>query len=154
MGIPRHGPWLKWLAGGVVAGMALLGVLAYAMTTTGQPALLLHLSHHGGGRRYPEDGYARAAGLQRVPRAAQSAGQAAVQSSGRPARLGNITGKDVPHPVSLHTRDVVNANCKACHAQTNVNVASMDAKPYCVDCHRNVAHMRMRPISTRTVAYE
>lgn len=26
---------------------------------------------------------------------------------------GNITGKDVPHPVSLHTRDVVNANCKA-----------------------------------------
>ena len=67
---------------------------------------------------------------------------------------GNITGKDVPHPVSLHTRDVVNANCKACHAQTNVNVASMDAKPYCVDCHRNVAHMRMRPISTRTVAYE
>ena len=67
---------------------------------------------------------------------------------------GNISGHDVPHPPSLHTRDVVNANCKACHAQTNINVASMDAKPYCVDCHRGVTHMRTRPISTRTVAYE
>ena len=35
---------------------------------------------------------------------------------------------------------------------TNVNVASMDAKPYCVDCHKGMAHMRMMPISTRTVA--
>jgi len=47
---------------------------------------------------------------------------------------------------------VVNANCMACHSQTNVNVASMDAKPYCVDCHKGMAHMRMMPISTRTVA--
>lgn len=30
----------------------------------------------------------------------------------------------------------------------------MDAKPYCVDCHRNMAHMRHKPISTRTVAYD
>ena len=37
---------------------------------------------------------------------------------------------------------------------TNVNVASMDAKPYCVDCHRGMQHMRMKPISTRMVADE
>ena len=34
MGTPRNGPWLKVLLGGVAAGMVLLGVLAYAMTTT------------------------------------------------------------------------------------------------------------------------
>jgi cytochrome c nitrite reductase small subunit len=50
------------------------------------------------------------------------------------------------------TKDVVNANCKACHTMTNTQVASMDSKPYCVDCHRNVQHMRMTPISTRKVA--
>ena len=54
--------------------------------------------------------------------------------------------------MSVRTKDVVNANCMACHSQTNVNVASMDAKPYCVDCHKGMAHMRMMPISTRTVA--
>ena len=36
MGTPRNGPWLKVLLGGVAAGMVLLGVLAYAMTTTDQ----------------------------------------------------------------------------------------------------------------------
>jgi len=30
----------------------------------------------------------------------------------------------------------------------------MDAKPYCVDCHRSAQHMRMKPISTRMVADE
>ena len=57
-------------------------------------------------------------------------------------------------PLSARTRDVVNENCKACHFATNSEVASMDAKPYCVDCHRNMAHMRHKPISTRTVAYD
>ena len=66
--------------------------------------------------------------------------------------IGNISGHDIPRPLSVRTKDVVNANCMACHSQTNVNVASMDAKPYCVDCHRGIAHMRMMPISTRTVA--
>lgn len=36
MGTPRNGPWLKWLMGGVAAGMVLLGVMAYAMITTDQ----------------------------------------------------------------------------------------------------------------------
>lgn len=155
MGTPRHGPWLKWLAGGVVAGMALLGVLAYAMTTTDsrpfcstchimeEAAVTQKKGTHA--RLACNECHAPHNLLVKLPFKAQE---------GLRDFWGNITGKDVPHPVSLHTRDVVNANCKACHAQTNVNVASMDAKPYCVDCHRNVAHMRMRPISTRTVADE
>ena len=60
----------------------------------------------------------------------------------------------LPVRATLKTRDVVNANCKACHAATNMEVASMDVKPYCVDCHRNIQHMRMKPISTRMVADE
>ncbi len=66
----------------------------------------------------------------------------------------NAKGSDLPFGPNSVTKEIVNANCIACHSQTNVNVASMDAKPYCVDCHRNVAHMRHKPISTRTVAYE
>jgi cytochrome c nitrite reductase small subunit len=50
------------------------------------------------------------------------------------------------------TRQVVNVNCQNCHTVTNMNVASMDAKPFCTDCHRNVQHMRMKPISTRKVS--
>ncbi|GFH63472.1 MAG: ammonia-forming cytochrome c nitrite reductase small subunit [Candidatus Desulfovibrio kirbyi] len=68
--------------------------------------------------------------------------------------MGNLSGKDVPHPPDRNTRAIVNDNCKFCHAQTNLAVAAMDAKPYCVDCHRNVAHMRYKPVSTRMVAYE
>jgi cytochrome c nitrite reductase small subunit len=59
-------------------------------------------------------------------------------------------------PDAIHTnqktRDVVNANCRSCHAITNMNVASMEAKPYCTDCHRNVHHLRTQPISKRKVA--
>lgn len=66
----------------------------------------------------------------------------------------NLSGGDVSIPVSLRTKDVVNNNCRHCHAMTNQDVASMEAKAYCVDCHRNVAHMRAKPISTRMVAYE
>ncbi len=66
----------------------------------------------------------------------------------------NLSGKEISIPVSLRTKDVVNNNCRHCHAMTNLDVASMEAKGYCVDCHRNVAHMRAKPISTRMVAYE
>ncbi|MFI3272933.1 MAG: NapC/NirT family cytochrome c [Pseudomonadota bacterium] len=51
-------------------------------------------------------------------------------------------------------KSVINDNCKRCHASTNMNVASMEAKPYCTGCHRNVGHMRMKPISTREVGDE
>ena len=51
-------------------------------------------------------------------------------------------------------RDIINKNCKSCHAATNMEVASMGSKRYCTECHRNVPHQRTMPISTRIVAYE
>lgn len=68
--------------------------------------------------------------------------------------IANAQGKDAPLLPGLATRDVINENCKSCHSATNSNVASMDAKPYCTDCHRNVAHMRSKPVSTRMVAHD
>lgn len=64
----------------------------------------------------------------------------------------NTFGKfEMPLKAGESTRKVVNANCKTCHQMTNTNVASMDAKGLCTDCHRNVQHMRMKPVSTRSV---
>ena len=68
--------------------------------------------------------------------------------------LGNLSDTEVPVQASERTRTVINANCRSCHAMINSEVASMEAKASCVDCHRSVAHMRQKPISTRTVAYE
>ncbi len=64
----------------------------------------------------------------------------------------NTFGKvEMPLEAGESTRMVVNANCKTCHHMTNTTVASMDAKGLCTDCHRNVQHMRMKPVSTRSV---
>ena len=67
--------------------------------------------------------------------------------------VGNLAGNDVTPP-NKATRDIVNINCISCHKEVNSTVASMDAKPYCVDCHRNLAHMRHQPIATRIESYE
>lgn len=50
------------------------------------------------------------------------------------------------------TTQVVNNNCKSCHTITNTLVSSMEAKGACTDCHRDIQHMRMKPISTRSVS--
>jgi len=57
---------------------------------------------------------------------------------------------DVIHASKLH-KDVIQANCVRCHQPTLETVA-MDAKPWCVDCHRSVPHKSRTPISTRKVA--
>lgn len=67
---------------------------------------------------------------------------------------GNIRGVDLPIPPHKEFRDAVQRNCVNCHAPVNASVASMNVKPYCVDCHRSVAHMTMNPISERTVGYD
>lgn len=66
----------------------------------------------------------------------------------------HIFDVQLPIKASATMKDVINENCKACHTATNTNVASMEAKPYCTDCHRSVPHARTMPISTRMVAYE
>ena len=66
--------------------------------------------------------------------------------------VANLQGKEAPLLARLETRDVVNANCRACHGVTNADV--MMAKPYCVDCHRGMAHQKKIPVSFREAADE
>lgn len=155
MGVPRNGPGLKLFLGGIALGVILLAGAAGAMHMTDQrpfcaschimqEAALTHkISTHA--NVACNECHAPTGLVAKIPFKA---------AEGTRDFLGNMAGNDVPIPVSLRTKDVVNANCKRCHAMTNMNVASMEAKPYCVDCHRSNAHMRQKPISTRTVAYE
>lgn len=68
--------------------------------------------------------------------------------------MNTLGAPDLPITTTPGMKEIIDANCRRCHAGTNSNVASMNAKPYCTDCHRNVPHMRTKPISTRMVAYE
>jgi cytochrome c nitrite reductase small subunit len=141
--------------GGVVLGVVLLAVSAAVMRTTDQrpfcsschvmhTAAVTHkLSSHA--NQACNDCHAPTALGARLPFKA---------AEGLKDFAGNFAGKEVSVPVSPRTKDVVNNNCKSCHAATNMDVASMEGKTYCIDCHRNVAHMRLKPISTRMVAYE
>lgn len=153
MGTSRHGPWLKVFLGGLAVGVVLLAGSAIAMRTTDQRPFCTscHIMQEAGlthkmsthANLACNDCHAPHNLIAKIPFKAQE---------GLRDVMGNMQGKDVPMPVSLHTKDVINTNCKSCHAMTNKSVASMEAKPYCVDCHRSVAHMRQKPISTRTVA--
>jgi cytochrome c nitrite reductase small subunit len=155
MGTPRTGSGLKCLLSGVVLGVVLLAASAAFMRTSDQrpfcaschvmqSAAVTHkLSSHA--NQACNDCHAPVALGARLPfKAAEGLNDFA----------GNLSGKEVSIPISLRTKDVVNSNCKHCHAVTNMDVASMESKKYCVDCHRNVAHMRAKPIMTRMVAYE
>jgi cytochrome c nitrite reductase small subunit len=155
MGTPRTGSGLKCLLGGVVLGVMLLAVSAIAMRVTDQrpfcsachvmaTAAVTHkLSSHAN----------QACNDCHTPVALGSK-LSFKTSAGLSDFIGNLSGNEISVPVSLRTKDVVNNNCRHCHAITNMDVASMETKKYCVDCHRNVAHMRAKPISTRMVAYE
>ena len=155
MGTPRTGSGLKRLLSGVVLGVVLLAAASVAIRVTDQrpfcaachvmaTAAVTHkLSSHA--NQACNDCHTPVALGSKLPFKA---------ASGLNDFVGNVSGKDISVPVSLRTKDVVNNNCKQCHTMTNLNVASMEAKSYCVDCHRNVAHMRAKPISTRMVAYE
>lgn len=155
MGVPRNGPGLKLFLGGVALGVILLASAAGAMRMTDQrpfcgschimqEAALTHkISTHA--NVACNECHAPSNLVAKIPFKA---------AEGTRDVLGNMAGNEVPIPVSMRTKDVVNANCKRCHTMTNMAVASMEAKPYCVDCHRSNAHMRQKPISTRTVAYE
>ena len=66
--------------------------------------------------------------------------------------VANLQGKEAPLLARMETREVVNANCRSCHRITNENI--MMAKPYCVDCHRGMAHQKKIPVSFREAADE
>ncbi|MDR2573350.1 MAG: NapC/NirT family cytochrome c [Desulfovibrio sp.] len=155
MGIPRNGPGLKCLLGGVAVGVAFVCVFWSAMASTDQRPFCAscHLmqeaavTHKMGTHadKACNDCHTPQNFLAKIPFKA---------GDGLRDFMANVSGKDLPYPASTRTRMTVNENCKSCHAQTNTKVASMASKTYCVDCHRNVAHMRFKPVSTRMVAYE
>lgn len=63
----------------------------------------------------------------------------------------NTTGvPDLIH-TSATMKDVIQANCRRCHASSIMDVA-MDVKPYCTDCHRSVPHNKKTPIDRRKAA--
>lgn len=155
MASSRNGPRLKWFLAGVAGGVLLLVGMAAGMTMTDQrpfcaschvmqEAALTHkLSTHA--NLACNECHTPATLMKKLPFKA---------AEGIKDFVGNLRGLEAPVMPGVVTRDVINANCQSCHAMTNSEVASMEAKPYCVDCHRSVAHMRQKPISTRTVAYE
>ena len=153
---PRKCPWVKILLGGVALGVLVLAGLAWGMRVTDarpfcsschimeQAARTHKLSPHA--KLACNECHAPTALLSKLPFKAKEGARDFYMNT-----LGDV---DLPIVAGMATKDVVNANCKACHFATNENVASMDAKPYCVDCHRSAQHMRMKPISTRMVADE
>lgn len=152
----RKRPALKIALGGVVVGMLVLAGLAWGMRMTdsrpfcstchimGPEAVTHKLSSHA--NLTCNECHAPAALLPKLPFKAMEGTRDFYYNT-----LGTV---ELPIIAGVATKDVVNANCKACHAMTNLDVASMEAKPYCTDCHRGVQHMRMQPISTRMVADE
>ncbi len=148
-------PVWKWLLSGVVLGVALLGVSAWALTATDQrqfcaschlmreAAVTQKMSMHA--NLSCNECHAPHALLAKIPFKAEA---------GFVDVVANIQGKSLPIPPSVKQRDVINQNCISCHAPVNAKVASMLVKPYCTDCHRSVAHLRLNPISQRTVGYD
>ncbi len=68
--------------------------------------------------------------------------------------LSHFGDTQLPIMTTISMKEIVNDNCIRCHTQTNTNVAVMNAKENCVDCHRNVPHASKKPIDTRIVRYE
>ncbi len=153
---PRKCPALKAVLGGVVVGALLLAGLAWGMRVTdarpfcsschvmGPEAVTHKMSTHA--NLTCNECHAPEPLLSKLPFKAKE---------GFRDVYVNMLGT-IPEPLlaGRETREVVNTRCRECHALTNINVASMESKPYCTDCHRGVAHMRKQPISTRMVADE
>lgn len=145
----------KWLFCGLVCGVVLMGVCAWALNYTDQRQFCASCHLMQEAARTQKMGmhanltcnecHAPHALMAKIPFKAQA---------GFEDIVGNMQGKDLPIPPSKTQRDVINKNCIACHGPVNKTVASMAIKPYCTDCHRGVAHMRLNPISERTVGYD
>ena len=156
MGSPGIRSGCKILLAGLVLGMALLGGSAYVIGVTDQrpfcaqchtmlPSAVTHkLSTHA--NISCNECHLPADLAHKLPYKAYI-GMSDIYAE-------NFATVQYPLMASGTMKGVINTNCKACHTATNLNVASMDSKPYCTDCHRNVPHQRMQPVSTRMVAYE
>ena len=148
----RRGPW-KLLLAGTVLGVALVSVAAWGMRYSDsrpfcstchvmrEAALTHRQSPHAA--LACNECHAPHNLLQKIPFKARE---------GLRDFAANVQGKEAPLLAGLETRNVVNANCRSCHRVTNENI--MMAKPYCVDCHRGMAHQKKTPVSFREAADE
>ena len=143
----RHGPW-KMLLGGTVLGAALVLLAAAGMQFSDSrpsvpPVMSCDRPHSRTvAHRTP---ILRATNVT-LPTICFKA------KEGLRDVVANLQGRDAPLLARLETREVVNANCRACHRIANEDI--MMAKPYCVDCHRGMAHQKKIPISFREAADE
>lgn len=145
----------KWLFCGLVCGVVLMAVCAWAINYTDQRKFCAgcHLMQEAAFTQKKSthanltcnECHAPHALMAKLPFKARA---------GFDDIVGNIRGADLPIPPHKEYRDVVKQNCINCHAPVNTTVQSMDIKPYCTDCHKGVAHMPMNPISQRTVGYD
>lgn len=150
----RKRKWL-WVAGGLIGGIVLSGAFAWGLNATDQRPFCASCHLMQEAARTQKMGmhanlscnecHAPHALLAKIPFKAEA---------GFTDIVANIQGHDMPIPPSKTQRDVLQQNCIACHGPVNKAVASMAIKPYCTDCHRGVAHMRLNPISERTVGYD
>ncbi len=148
--------WLKYLLSGVLLGILIILVLGWGMSYTDsrpfcggchimeQAALTQKMSVHA--NLSCNDCHAPKSLWKKIPFKAKEALKDVYMNMFGNTQLPILSG--------IGIKDVVNENCKECHTMSNTTVSSMAVKPYCVDCHRNVPHERMEPISTRMVGDE
>lgn len=86
-GYTPHRTLAQSLSGWSGGGRGTAGRDGFCHGLDGPASVLRQLPHHAGGRRDAQAVHACQACLQRMPRPAQPAGQAAVQGTGRAARL-------------------------------------------------------------------
>ena len=153
---PRRMPCLKLLLGGVALGVLLLAGMAWGMRVSDSRPFCstCHIMDQAARTHKMSTHADLACNVCHAPANLAAKLPFKAATGGWDVYMNTFGDPQLPVRATLKTRDVVNANCKACHAATNMEVASMDVKPYCVDCHRNIQHMRMKPISTRMVADE
>ncbi|AGC50432.1 NapC/NirT family cytochrome c [Lawsonia intracellularis] len=147
-------PWFKYLLGGFILGIIVIVGINWGMKVTDsrpfcaschimeQAAVTNKLSIHA--NLSCNDCHAPHELWRKIPFKAKE--------GIRDFYMNTIGNAQLPIIPGTETKEVVNENCKACHAISNMTVSSTEAKPYCVDCHRDMKHMHMQPISKRIVA--
>lgn len=152
MKVSRHGPW-RFLLGGTALGVALVLLAAGGMRFSDSRPFCsaCHVMREAALTHRQSPHADLACNDCHAPRNLSAKLPFKAQEGLRDV-VANMQGKEAPLLARLETREVVNANCRACHRITNSDI--MMAKPYCVDCHRGMAHQKKTPISFREAADE
>ncbi len=151
----KCGSWLKWLLVGTVFGIMLIGTSSAAMRYTDSRPFCssCHVMNEAALTQIQSPHANLTCNECHAPYNLVAKIPFKIKEGFRDV-MSNMRGNDVPLQTMLETKNVVNDNCIRCHITTNVNVDVMAVKPYCVDCHKGMAHQSKKPISVRMVADE